>query len=114
MQFSDSGVSPFNGMQFHYFGSIDANEVSKLCIIKFFTQQLNEIYDMTNNLKIIISVRRGGAYFFWSVYNLAHNIYFEKICAPPKDQSQKTDEQEAPYERHNGATQIGLNKNENK
>ena len=26
---SDSGVSPFNGMQFDYFGSIDANVVSK-------------------------------------------------------------------------------------
>ena len=35
-----------------------------MCIIKFSTQQRNEIYDMTNNLKIIISVRRGGTYFF--------------------------------------------------
>ena len=31
-----------------------------MCIIKFSTQQRNEIYDMTNNLKIIISVGGGG------------------------------------------------------
>ena len=33
VQFSDSGVSPFNGMQFHFFGSIDANEVSKCALL---------------------------------------------------------------------------------
>ena len=33
-------------------------------IIKFSTQQRDEIYDMTNNLKIIISVRRGELTFF--------------------------------------------------
>ena len=38
-----------------------------MCIIKFSTQQRNEIYDITNNLKIRISVG-GGTYFFWSVY----------------------------------------------
>ena len=32
VQFSDSGVSPFSGMQFHYFWSIDANEVSKCAL----------------------------------------------------------------------------------
>ena len=37
-----------------------------MCIIKFSTQQHNEIYDTTNNLKIIISVRGGN--FFCSVY----------------------------------------------
>ena len=35
-----------------------------MCIIKFSTQHRNEIYDMTNNLKIIISVRRGELTFF--------------------------------------------------
>ena len=39
------------------FGSIDANEVSKCAFLKF--QQRNGIYDKTNNLKIIISVRGG-------------------------------------------------------
>ena len=34
-----------------------------MCIIKLFTQQRHEIYDMTNNLKIIISVRRGELTF---------------------------------------------------
>ena len=38
-----------------------------MCITKFSTQQRNEIYDVTNNLKIIISIRVGGTYFFWSV-----------------------------------------------
>ena len=33
----------------------------------FYTQQRNEIYDMTNDLKIIISVRGGERYFLWSV-----------------------------------------------
>ena len=33
-------------------------------IIKLSTQQRNGIYDMTNNLKIIISVRRGELTFF--------------------------------------------------
>ena len=40
-----------------------------MCIIKFSAQQRNGIYDMTNNLKIIISVRRGNL-LFWSVYIL--------------------------------------------
>ena len=40
-----------------------------MCIIKFSTQQHKGIYDTTNNLKIIISVRGGGTYFFCSVYN---------------------------------------------
>ena len=35
-----------------------------MCIIKFSTQQHNGIYDMTNNLKIIISVRGGELTFF--------------------------------------------------
>ena len=39
-----------------------------MCIIKFSTQQRNGIHDMTNNLKIIISVRGGGNLLFCSVY----------------------------------------------
>ena len=39
-----------------------------MCIIKFSTQQRKGIHDMTNNLKIIISVRRGELTFFCSVY----------------------------------------------
>ena len=35
-----------------------------MCIIRFSTQQRNGIYDMTNNLKIMISVRRGELTFF--------------------------------------------------
>ena len=35
-----------------------------MCIIKFSTQQHNGIYDKTNNLKIIISVRGGGNLLF--------------------------------------------------
>ena len=35
-----------------------------MCIIKFSTQQRNGIYDMTNNLKIISSVRGGELTFF--------------------------------------------------
>ena len=34
-----------------------------MCIIKFSTQQRNGIYDMTNNLKIIIFVRGGNLLF---------------------------------------------------
>ena len=34
-----------------------------MCIIKFSTQQHNGIYDTTNNLKIIISVRGGNLLF---------------------------------------------------
>ena len=34
-----------------------------MCIIKFSTQQHKEIYDMTNNLKIMISVRGGNLLF---------------------------------------------------
>ena len=68
VQFSDSGVSPFNGLQFHYF-LVNWGKLGVLmCIIKFSTQQHDGIYDMTNNLKIIISVRRGGNLLFWSVY----------------------------------------------
>ena len=46
-----------------------------MCIIKFSTQQHNEIYDMTNNLKIIISVRRGELTFFavFSTRNLLNS-----------------------------------------
>ena len=35
-----------------------------MCIIKFSTQQHKGIYDTTNNLKIIISVKRGELTFF--------------------------------------------------
>ena len=34
-----------------------------MCIIKFSTQQHNGIYDMTYNLKVIISVRGGNLLF---------------------------------------------------
>ena len=47
-----------------------------MCIIKFSTQQRNGINDMTNNLKIIISVR-GETYFFWRVYM---TIYVKYLC----------------------------------
>ena len=40
-----------------------------MCIIKFSTQQRKGIHDMTNNLKIIISVRRGELTFF-AVFSL--------------------------------------------
>ena len=39
-----------------------------MCIIKFSTQQHNGIYDTTNNLKIIISVR-GGELTFLAVFS---------------------------------------------
>ena len=68
VQFSDSGVSPFNGMQFHYFGVNWRKWGVQMRIIKFSTQQRNGIHDMTNNLKIIIS-DRGGNLLFCSVYN---------------------------------------------
>ena len=42
-----------------------------MCIIKLSTQQRNRIYDMTNNLKIIISVR--GELIFCGVF-----MYFLK------------------------------------
>ena len=38
-----------------------------MCIIKFSTQQRSGIYDVTNNLKIIISVR-GGELTFCGVF----------------------------------------------
>ena len=41
-----------------------------MCIIKFSTQQHKGIYDMTDNLKIIISIRGGNLLFFCSVYIL--------------------------------------------
>ena len=45
-----------------------------MCIIKFSTQQHKGIYDTTNNLKIIISVRGGELTFFevfsWFIYVL--------------------------------------------
>ena len=51
------------GCSFVVFWSIDANEVSKCALLMMH----NGIYDTTNSLKIIISVR-GGTYFFCSVY----------------------------------------------
>ena len=42
-------------------------------IIKFSTQQHNGIYDMTNNLKIIISVRGGGELTFLQCLLLFYN-----------------------------------------
>ena len=57
-----------------------------MCIIKFSTQQHNGIYDMTNNLKIIISVRGGGTYFFCSVYKLGEIVRY-KLC----DETRVTD-----------------------
>ena len=51
-----------------------------MCIIKFSTQQHNEIYDMTNNLKIIISVRRGELTFFGVFsWNINKNFHEEAI-----------------------------------
>ena len=41
-----------------------------MCIIKFSTQQHNGIYDMTNNLKITISVRGGELTFLQCLYIL--------------------------------------------
>ena len=38
-----------------------------MCIIKFCTHKCNEIYDVTNNLKIIISIRGGGNLLFWEL-----------------------------------------------
>ena len=42
-------------------------------IIKFSTQQHNGIFDMTNNLKIIISVRRGNLLFLQCLVNCPRN-----------------------------------------
>ena len=71
VQFSDSGVSPFNRAEFHYFGSIHANEVSKCAlnsspnsVIKFF------FYDKTNYLKIITFVE-GRNVTFCAVFILS-------------------------------------------
>ena len=41
-----------------------------MCIIKFSTQQRNEIYYMTNDLKIIISIRGGELTIFGVFINL--------------------------------------------
>ena len=41
--------------------------------IKLYTQQHNEIYDMTNNLKITISVRGGELTFFVKCLLLIHD-----------------------------------------
>ena len=43
-----------------------------MCIVKFSTQQRNEFYDMTNNSKIIISVR-GGELTFFAVFMIELN-----------------------------------------
>ena len=48
-------------------------------IIKFSTQQHNGIYDMTNNLKIIISVR-GGELTFFAVFTKNHLGHFDWNC----------------------------------
>ena len=40
-----------------------------MCIIKFSTQQHNGIYDTTNNLKIIISVRGGNLLFLQCLFH---------------------------------------------
>ena len=47
-----------------------------MCIIKFSTQQRNGLYDMTNNLKIIISVRGGNLLFLQCLYKLANLTLF--------------------------------------
>ena len=40
-----------------------------MCIIKFYTQQHNGIYNITNNLKITISVGVGGELTFCEVFS---------------------------------------------
>ena len=47
-------------------------------IIKFYTQQHNGIYDMTNNLKITISVRGGNLLFVKCLHPRVHWIWFER------------------------------------
>ena len=49
-----------------------------MCIIKFSTQQHNGIYNMTNNWKVIISVRGGELTFFavFSLYSCFQSIQF--------------------------------------
>ena len=49
-----------------------------MCIIKFSTQQHNGIYDTTNNLKIIISVRGGNLLFLQCLVYSTSPIAFEK------------------------------------
>ena len=54
-----------------------------MCIIKFSTQQHNGIYDMTNNLKVIISVRGGNLLFLQCLfqYHAVNCIFWShKTC----------------------------------
>ena len=45
-----------------------------MCIIKFSTQQHSGFYDMTNNLKIIISVRGGKLTFLQCLHSRSGGI----------------------------------------
>ena len=53
-----------------------------MCIIKFSRQQHNGIYDMTSNLKIIISVRGGNLLFLqcldWVVLHFQRHEHDKK------------------------------------
>ena len=50
-----------------------------MCIIKFSTQHRNEIYDMTNNLKTIISVRRGKLPVFGVFISFVYSLIYMYI-----------------------------------
>ena len=45
-------------------------------IIKFSTQQHNGIYDMANNLNIIISVRGGNLLFLQCLFHIHRQLIF--------------------------------------
>ena len=61
---SDFGVGVFNRVWFHYFWVNSYKCSVRMCIIKFYTQQCNKIYDMTNHWKTITFVRGGDVTFF--------------------------------------------------
>ena len=88
VQFSDSGVSPFNRLQFHYLGEVYANEVSKCQLLKFYTKLCNEVYNMTNYWKIITSARGGGVTFcaqFRYLCDIDASLHFFQCCTPSKN-----------------------------
>ena len=47
-----------------------------MCIIKFYTQQHNGIYDMTNNLKNTISVRGANLFFVKCLYRAEAGVEY--------------------------------------
>ena len=78
VQVSDSEMSLFNRALFHYYLVNSYKGGVKKCIIKFYTKQRNKIYDMTNYLKTIITIR-GGRYFLQGLVVISRTpIYITK------------------------------------